>query len=221
MKPTNRIFLAILLGAMAMSEPACNNSQGGFSGAVGNTPSTTPETSYRILGNVGTPFTALVSDARSSWVVQGSTPLGITIVNSQLPARVVVTKLLSDNSLMSIEIVNGTHVVDLASTTDPYGTASVQAGGTLAQIAPPANPDLEIDATGPDNEFFNGLIEDTSTGFTISDFAPAVFLFDQPDGKVTGQFFQVQSLGALVVNETLNGKVVASGAGATVTVRSP
>jgi hypothetical protein len=221
MKPTNRIVLAFLLGAMAISTPACNNSQGGFSGAVGNTPATTPETSYKVLGNVGMPFTALVSDSRSSWSVQGSAPYSITMVNVVLPARVVVTKLVSDNSLMSIEIISGNRVVDLASTTDPYGTVAVEAGGTLAQIAPPANPDLEVHTTGPTSELFNGLIEDVNTGYTVQDFAPAVDLFDSPDGKVTAQLFQVQSFGALVVNMTLNGKVVASGEGADVTVSSP
>jgi hypothetical protein len=221
MKPMNRISLAILLGALAIGNAACNNSLGGFSGSVGNTPPTTPETSYRIFGNVGMPFTALVSDARSSWVVHGSAPETIVILNVVLPSRLAVTKLVSDNSLMSVEVITGSSVVNLASTVDPYGTASVQQGGSLAVIAPQANPDVEIAVTGPTNETFDGLIQDSSVAYTIGDTAPSVYLFDSPDGKVTAQLFQITTVGGLVVNVTLNGVVTATSQGAKVVISSP
>jgi len=207
------LALVALSAAIALGDAACNNSLGGFSGSVGNTPPVTPETSYKVLGNPGAPFTALVSDARSSWVVQGAAPLSITIVNAQTPSRIAVTKLIGDNSLMSIEIINGTSVLDLGSTTAAFGTASAQTGGTVFAIGQAANPDLEINVTGPLGEHFQGLIEDQSIAFTTEDFAPAVYLFDQPSGKVTAQFFQVNNLGGIVANMTVNGKVVTNGVG--------
>jgi hypothetical protein len=213
MKFKMRLVLVMISAAIAAGNAACNNSLGGFSGSVGNTPPVTPETSYKVLGNPGTPFTALVSDARSSWVVNGSAPLSIAIVNVQTPSRIAVTKLIGDNSLMSIEIINGTSVVDLGSTTAPFGTASAQTGGTVFAIAEKAQTDLEINVTGPLGEHFDGLIEDSSIAFTTEDFAPAVYLFDMPSGKVTAQFFQVTSRGGIVANMTLNGQVVANGVG--------
>jgi hypothetical protein len=211
MKFNNHLALVIISAALAAGNAACNNSLGGFSGSVGNTPPVTPETSYKVLGNPGTPFTALVSDARSSWVVEGAAPLTIAIVNAQTPSRIAVTKLEGDDSLMSIEIINGTSVVDLGSTTQPYGTASAQTGGTLFSIAPAANPDLEINVTGPAGEHVDGLIEDNNIAFTVEDFLPAVYLFDSPNGSITAQFFQVDNLGAIVANMTVNGQVVANG----------
>ncbi len=209
----NRVTLAIISAAIAISGAACQNSLGGFSGSVGNTPPVTPETSYKVLGNVGAPFTALVSDARMSWVVQGAAPLSIAIVNVQTPSRIAVTKLIGDNSLMSIEIINGSSVQDLGSTTQPFGTASAQTGGTVFAIASAANPDVEVNVTGPVGEHFSGLIEDQAIAFTSEDFAPAVYLFDSPSGKVTAQFFQDQNRGGIVANMTLNGQVVANGVG--------
>jgi hypothetical protein len=213
MKFNNYLALLTISAAIALGNAACNNSLGGFSGSVGNTPPVTPETSYKVLGNPGLPFTALVSDARSSWVVQGAAPLSIAIVNVQTPSRIAVTKLESDNSLMSVEIINGTAVVDLGSTNQPYGTASAQTGGTVFAIAEAANPDLQINVTGPLGEHFQGLIEDQTIAFTTEDFAPAVYLFDGPSGKVTAQFFQVDSKGGIVANMTVNGQVVANGVG--------
>ncbi len=213
MKFKNYLALLMISAAIALGNAACNNSLGGFSGSVGNTPPVTPETSYKVLGNPGAPFTALVSDARSSWVVEGAAPLSIAIVNVQTPSRIAVTKLEGDNSLMSIEIINGTSVVDLGSTTAPFGTASAQTGGTVFAIAPAANPDLEINVTGPLGEHVDGLIESNNIAFTTEDFLPAVYLFDSPTSKVTAQFFQVDNLGAIVANMTVNGQEVANGVG--------
>jgi hypothetical protein len=213
MKFRNRLVLMMISSAIALGNAACQNSLGGFAGSVGNTPPVTPETSYKVLGNPGAPFTALVSDSRSSWVVQGAAPLSIAIVNVQAPSRIAVTKLLGDNSLMSIEIINGTSVVDLGSTTQPFGTASAQTGGTVFAILPKADPDIQINVTGPLGEHIQGLIEDQAIAFTIEDFAPSVYLFSGPTGKVTAQFFQVNNLGGIVANMTLNGQVVANGVG--------
>jgi hypothetical protein len=219
MKFSNQLALVMISAVIAVGSAACNNSLGGFAGAVGNTPPVTPETSYKVLGNPGMPFSALVSDARSSWVVQGSAPLTITIVNAETPSRIAVTKLIGDDSLMSIEIINGTSVIDLGSTTQPFGTASAQTGGTVFAIAPAANPDVEVNVSGPLGEHFDSLVEAENTAFTTEDFAPAVILFDSPGGKVTAQLFQVDNFGGIVANMTVNGQVVANGVGATVVLQ--
>src|SRR5712671_2429878 len=116
-----RNFLQILgatalAAALAISFASCNNNQGGFSGSVGNTPNGPPLTSYRILGTPGTPFTATVSNARSSWTLQGNIPLSMLICNNILPARIIATKTSSDANLMSVEIASGSHLLETAST---------------------------------------------------------------------------------------------------------
>src|SRR4029077_13618946 len=124
-----------------ISVASCNNNQGGFSGSVGNTPNGPPLTSYRILGTPGTPFTATVSNARSSWTLQGNIPLSMIICNNVLPARIIPTKTSSDANLMSVEIINVSHLLETASTEAPFGIVSLQTGGQTIPIAPHANPD--------------------------------------------------------------------------------
>ena len=142
------LSMSALGAAIAFSVAACNN-QTGFSGSVGNTPNGSPLASYEILGTVGTPFTATVSDTRSSWTLQGNVPLSIIIGNNVLPAAIVATKTTSNSNLLSLEIITGCRVADLQSTSAPFGTVSVQVGGTLNSIPSPANPDLRIFAAGP------------------------------------------------------------------------
>ena len=207
--------------ALAFSVAACNN-QTGFSGSVGNTPNGPPLTSYDILGTVGTPFTAIVSNARSSWVLQGNVPLSVVICNNLLPARIVATKATSDSSLLSLEIINGFRVFDLESTSAPFGNVSVQAGGTLSAISSPASPDLRIFVAGPLNSRYTALVEDITTGFVIDARAPTLILFDTPDGKVDATFFGGQDYGSFNLNMTLNGAVVATVVqGPNATIREP
>ena len=216
--------MSALGAALVLSVASCNNNQGGFSGNVGNTPSGPPLTSYRILGTPGTPFTATVSNARSSWVVQGNVPLSIIICNNVVPALIVATKTSADNNLLSIEIITGIHVVDLASTSAPFGSVSLQASGKLLSISPPANPDLRIFVAGPAKAGYTALVEDIQSGFVIQDRAPTVIMFDTPDGKVDGTFFQNggRNFGTFNLNMTLNGVVVATVvAGPTAMIREP
>jgi hypothetical protein len=218
-----RTFLAILLaaaaGALLVLVAACNNSQSGFSGNVGNTPNGPPITSYRILGTVGTPFSATVSNARSSWLISGNVPLSTAIVNNLLPVRIIANKLSSDRNLLSVQVFNGAQVVDVGSTTAPFGTVSI---GKLETLSPPANPDLRINVTGPAGERFAGLIEDQTTAFFVEDRAPATYFFDSPDGTIVGQFFQIQNFGGFTINMTLNGNVIATAnGGPNVTIVQP
>jgi hypothetical protein len=213
--------MGALVAALALSVAACNN-QSGFSGSVGNTPNVAPLASYQILGTTGTPFNATVSDSRSSWTLQGVVPLDIVIVNNILPASIVATKTTSNSNLLSLEIVKGNRVSDLQSTTAPFGTVSVMVGGTLKSIPPAASPDLRIFDSGPLNEHYRALVEDQTIGFVIDATAPALFLFDTPNGKVDATFFGNQNFGSFTVNMTLNGNVVASVVqGPNATIREP
>ena len=224
----NRYFLRIVgatafAAALAISVASCNNNQGGFSGSVGNTPNGPPLTSYRILGTPGTSFTATVSNARSSWTLQGNIPLSMIICNNVLPARIIATKTASDASLMSVEIINGSHLLETASTQAPFGTVSLQTGGQTIPIAPHANPDLRIFVAGPVASSFTALVEDIQTGFVIKESAPSLIFFDTPNGKVDGTFFgNGRNFGTFTINMTFNGVVVASvSGGPNVIIRQP
>jgi hypothetical protein len=220
-----RIVGAIaLVAVLAISIASCNNNQGGFSGSVGNTPNGPPLTSYRILGGtVGIPFTATVSNARSSWTLQGNTPLSMIICNNILPARIIVTKTSSDTNSITVQIANGSHVLETASTSAPFGIVSLQTGGAPIPIKPPANPDLRIFVAGPVGAVYTALVEDIQTGFVIKEHAPTLIFFDTPKGKVDGTFIQnAGNFGTFHINMTLNGAVVASVTGGpTVIIREP
>jgi hypothetical protein len=179
----------------------------------GNTPPVPPETTFQIVGTIGTPFSAKISDARSSWTVNGVVPLTIIIVNNQLPGRMVVTKLRNDSSLLSAEIVNGFTVEALASTTQPFGSAVVQSGSTVGPFPPAAFPDVRFFVKGPNTAVFNGLIEDIDTGFSIQARAPALFLFDSPNGRVSGNFSLISVIGPFSISLTINGTLVDSATG--------
>ncbi len=209
--------------AFALGVAGCNSNQGGFSGSVGNTPSGPPLTTYRILGTPGTPFTATVSNARSSWVVQGNVPLGIVICNNILPAIIVATKTSNDTNGLSIQIINGTTLLGVASTNLPFGIVSLQTGGKLLNIAPAASPDLRIFLSGPVRASYTALVEDSQTGFVVKDRAPTVIMFDTPNGKVDGTFFPInRDFGTFSLNMTLNGAVVATVvAGPSAIIRQP
>ncbi|WP_324094394.1 hypothetical protein [Candidatus Binatus sp.] len=195
------LSMGVIGAALAVSVAACNN-QTGFSGSVGNTPNGPKLTSYEILGAVGTPFTATVSDTRSSWTLQGNVPLSIVICNNVLPAAVVATKTTSSTNLLSVEIITGNHVAQLQSTSAPFGSVSVQIGGVLGTIASPADPDLRIFLSGPLNEHYQALVEDIQTGFIIQSRAPTLILFDTPDGKVDATFYGSQDFGTFTANMT-------------------
>ncbi len=218
--------LAIVL-AWLTTLAACNNNYVGFAGFVGNTPPTSPETIFKVLGTVGTPFTLLVSNARSSWQVHGNVPLNVTIINNisvngLTPARLIATKLSNDNNLLSLQITSGFNVLAASSTSAPYGTVAIQTGTPLVQIAPQASPDLRIFVYGPFGERFQGLIEDSQVGFAVNQRVPALFLFDTPNGKIDGNFTQIQSFGPFAINMTFNGLVVATAQGfPNVIIRQP
>ena len=204
LNPVRKTLAHRMLGSLAavlcVAAGACNNSLGGFGGFVGNTSPVPPSTGFKVLGDVGTPFTLTISNANSSWIVPGVIPLNVWIVNNQTPVRMIATKLANNNSLMSLEIDNGGVILNLQSTTAPYGLVSIQtSGGTLNTLAPQAIPDLRIYVNGPLGQRFQALVEDKTTGFVTNTRAPAVFLFDGPNGTVDGQFQQTQNFGVFAI----------------------
>jgi hypothetical protein len=212
--------------ALVAVATSCNNSLSGFGGFVGNTPSVPPATTFKVLGDVGTPFTLTISNANSSWIVPGTIPLNVSIVNNTTPSRMIATKLAGNNNLMSLQIDNGGRIIAVSSTNAPFGVASVQTDNTLKTMSPPANPDVRIYVNGPFGERFQGLVEDSSVGFIINTRAPAVFLFDQPSGKIDGQFQQLQNFGSFSINLTFgphNGTdvVTTASGGPFVVIRQP
>jgi hypothetical protein len=224
MKHFVRILSMGAIGAaLAIYVASCNN-QTGFSGSVGNTPNGPKLPSYQILGTVGTPFTATISDDRSFWTLQGNVPLSIAICNPPTSnAQVVVTKTTSDNSLLSAEIITGNHVKDVQQTTAPFGTVQVQIGRqTTAPSA--ANPDLRINLLGPLNVKYQALVEDSNTGFIIQARAPTLIVFDTPNGKVDATFFSGgRNFGNFTANMSLNGEIVVPtvAGGPNLTIRQP
>lgn len=213
---------AVLIAAWA-GFAGCGGGFGvGNSTSPGSTPNKSPQTSYRIVGTIGTPFVATISDARSSWRVQGTIPLSIVIVQDKPPERVVVTKTVGDHSLLSIEITTGFNVKQLASTSDPFGMAvgGVNQGGSngsLLALAPPANPDVRFFVKGPNINIFNALIEDETHGEVVQSRVPSVLLFDSPNGggsgRVDGIFNEVNFLGPFAIDLIFDGVVVKSAAG--------
>jgi hypothetical protein len=214
--------MGALAAALIFSIAACNN-QTGFAGSVGNTPNGPRLASYDILGTAGTPFTATVSDSRSTWTLQGNVPLSIVIANNILPASVIATKTTSNSNLLSVEILAGFKVVQLQSTNAPFGTVSVQVGGTITTPPPLAKPDLRIFLMGPLNVAYQALVEDIDTGFVIDARAPTLILFDTPNGKVDATFFGPNNHTTFTANMTLDGEVIVPTfeQGPNLTIREP
>ncbi len=179
----------------------------------GNTPNITAQSSFRIVGTIGTPFSAKISDARSSWDIQGVVPLSIVIVNNALPVRVSVNKLVNDHSLISLEVINGFKVKQLASSTSGFGVA-VGNFNKVTAFAPKASPDVRFFVKGPNLELFDALIEDTVHGEVVEARAPALLLFDSPaggnGGRVDATFTAVQFLGGFSIDLIYNGILVKS-----------
>jgi len=218
-KSIPRRALAALLCGLLMA------SCGGFGSTdttrPGSTPNMNAQTSFRIVGQIGTPFSATISDARSSWTIQGVVPLSIVIVNNQPPVRVSVNKLVSNNALISLEIINAFTVKQLASSTDNFGV-TVGNFGKVANFAPAAFPDVRFFVNSPNEELFDALVEDTQHGEIVEARVPAVLLFDSPAGgngaRVDATFTAVQFLGRFAIDLLYNGVLVDSTSGTTTAI---
>ncbi len=198
--------------------------QTGNTGSPGSTPNIPQQSSYRIVGDVGTPFRAIVSDSRSSWQVSGTIPTAIAIVNDSPPDRISVTKTSNDGRLLSIQLIQGFTVGTLASTVNNFGTAVGSIGGTLAAFANGASPDVRFFVKTPAEGVFNALIEDETNSYALESPIPTVILFDSPNsgksGRVDGIFNQPIFTGSFEVDLMINGQVIQTGSGGSVTVHA-
>lgn len=214
-----------MLIALAVGAAGCNQGLGAFTLGVGNTPNNPPGVAFRVLGQVGLPFSAIIYNTDSTWLIRGTVPMSVVMVNGNGPVKVIATKQAGGFGILSLQFTVGFRVVQVSSTSDPFGSVTVQSAATHPGFAPPppmANPDVRVFVKGPATERFNGLIEDDRNGYTVSDRAPTLFLFDSPQNKVDATFRQVQNLGAFDVDLIVNGAVVDSVTGGpTVTVREP
>jgi hypothetical protein len=188
-------------------------------GSPGNTPNIAPQSSYRVVGDVGTPFQALVSDSRSSWQVAGTIPTSIVIVNDSPPDRILVSKVCNDVRLLSLQVIQGVSVGTLDSTVSPFGTAVGSIGGTLPAFANHASPDVRFIVKTPLAGVFTGLIESVNMSSAVESRVPAVILFDSPNGgqsgRVDGIFNQVTFTGPLEVDLLVNAHLAQTISGGT------
>jgi hypothetical protein len=212
----------IVAGAAIAVLGGCNS---GNTGSPGNTPNIAQQSSYRIVGDVGTPFRAIVSDSRSSWQVSGTIPTSIAIINDSPPDRILVTKTSNDARLLSLQVIQGFTVGTLASTVSNFGTAVGSIGSTLPALAQPASPDVRFFVKTPLVGVFNALIEDQTNSYALESRIAAVILFDSPNGgksgRVDGIFTQVSFTGVFDVDLVINGQLIqAATGGTTVTVHA-
>ena len=198
--------------AFAATVPGCSNGLGAFQTGVGSTSARPPQGAVRVLGETGLEFAAIITDADATWQIQGTVPLNIVIVNNTTPVRIIATKLSADTGILSLQLTLGFLVKQISSTNDPYGTASLQTSPTRPGFTPPpppASPDVRLYVRGPLTERFSGLIEDSKQAFIISDRAPAIYLFDSPQGAVDANLTQIQDLGPFSVELLVDGAIVA------------
>jgi hypothetical protein len=195
---------------------------GGIGGTIGGG-SIPPEISFRVEGTPNTVFSGVISDTVASWPITGVVPLNIIILKDNPPVLMTLTKLTADPSLLSIAIFSGGFLLDLSSTTAPFGTTTIQTDPGIRQFAPRANPDTRFFVEGAPGEFFDGLIEDLKSGFALGDYPRCLFLFENPQGRVDGHFNLPSFIaGPLQVNLSINGRVVASAHGIpSVSLKSP
>jgi len=214
-----------LLALIGLALLGCNGFGTGNSTLPGNTPPISAQSVYRMVGNIGTPFVATISDARSSWTLSGVVPLNILIVNIPSPGagaagstRIVATKTTNDSRLLSAVLITGFGVAQVASTFSNYGTIVGGINGKLTALAPPASPDVRYYVKGPATAVFNAVIEDSSTSFALQSRVATVILQDSPNGgsqsgHVDGIFNLVQDIGPLDIDLFFNGKLVSHAAG--------
>src|SRR5271154_3940402 len=92
----------LTLIALGLLTAACNGFGTTNITSPGNTPNIATQVGFRVVGRIGTPFSCYISDAVSSWNVQGVVPLNIIIVNESPPVRITANKLVNDSSLLSV-----------------------------------------------------------------------------------------------------------------------
>lgn len=207
---TIRIATALALALWAITAAGCNGFGVTDITLPGSTPNIPAQNSFRVVGQIGTPFVATIADTRSTWTLHGVVPLNIVIVNNAPPVRIRVNKLVNDNALLGIEIIRGLTVQHLDSTVDGFGLA-VGNFGKAPDFPPAANPDVRFFVKGPLKQIFDALIEDDQNAEVVEATAPAIILFDSPaSGRVDGTFTEVGFLGDFSIDLIYNHVLVQS-----------
>ncbi len=226
----------IIVAAAIATALGCNGFGTGNSTRPGSTPNTATQKDFRMVGNIGTPFLAIVSDCRSSWQIRGVVPLNIIIANapstnSQCPDgdsagryRILATKLANDSRMLSVEAIDAYNVANIASTYTNYGNLAANLGGAaLKSIGPPAYPDVRFFITNPGNGTFNAVVEDLTNAYILQSQSPTVILYDFPNGGSTTErvdgIFTTVSGGPMAIDLTFNGQLVTAGGGGTVSIK--
>lgn len=205
--------MAVKAAAAVLSASLLAGCNGLTGGSTSSQPPIPPQTSFNVVGDPGTPFIATIWDTNVSYDISGSIPLSVGFVNNVPPVQMTVVKKTGTNALLSVEITNLFGSLQVASTSMPFGSASVQFGGFITQKPPPAFPDVRFFVKGPFGGLFTALIEDQSTGFVSQASAPNLILFEAPRGTVVGQFTANVALGNLDIDMINNGAVIARGVG--------
>jgi hypothetical protein len=208
---------ATALALFALGAAGCNGLTGG---STVSQPPIPPQTSFNVVGDPGTPFIATIWDSNVSYEISGSIPLSVGFINNVPPIQMTAVKKTGSNALLSVEILNIFGAAQVASTSAPFGSATVQFGGTFNAKPPPAFPDVRFFVKGPYGGLFTALIEDQNTGFATQGSAPNLFLFEAPTGTVVGQFTANVFIGNLDIDLIHDGQVIARGVGGpTLTVK--
>jgi hypothetical protein len=219
--------LAIVCAAVLVQSGCGNNlGCGGFTGS-GNGPFTgctggspiPPQSSINFVGDLGTPFSATVSDTRASYTFKSALPLTLIYVNNVPPVRVIATNLSPTPALLSIQALSAFTTVGLASTTTPGGTVSLNVGGALPAVAGPSACDVRFYVAGPLNQNYNALLEQNNNAYEQSTASPTLFLLGKAKGNISGQFNLIlNQIGPLKVDLVIDGKLAEAKTGTAFTV---
>jgi len=222
------IISSIIRTAVALTIPAtigCGGFGTGNATQPGSTSVSSPQIVFRMVGNTGTPFFAVITNNRSSWQIRGVVPLNIIIANGPVPNsnRIVATKLTNDTRLLSIEVISGFGVAQISSTFTNYGVIVGNIGARLDALAPAANPDVRFFIKNVNNGDFNAVVEDETKAYVLQSQSPTMILYDSPNGNsLTGRvdgIFNVLSGGPLALDLSFNGHVVTAAGGGTVSIK--
>ena len=202
----------------------CNGFGTGNATEPGSTPDTATQKNFRMVGNIGTPFLAIISDTHSSWEIRGVVPLNIIIVNGpSASTRIVATKLANDTRLLGVEAISGFDVTDLSSTYTNYGNLVAKIGGAIKALAKRAYPDVRFFVRNPNNGVFNAVVEDQTNAYVLQSRSPTLILYDSPVGNPLNAhidgIFSTVSGGPMAIDLSYNGHVVTAGGGGTVSIK--
>lgn len=213
---TNRLLAWCLFLTLTAG---CGNTN---TNSVAGVPNAPAQINYNFAGDTGTSFNAQISDLTASWQLTGTVPLTVVLLNNNPPVRINATKTANNSNLLSLQEVVGLTVGQLASTSAPFGTVSVTYGGLLTQVAPPADPDVRFFVQLPSGATYQALIEDLENAYEVTNVAPTLYLFENSDGRVDGEFNQLSDLGPFSIFLIINGITVADAyGGPTVSIVSP